>query len=271
MATYAVGDIQGCYEPLCRLLEKLQFSSDRDTLWVVGDLVNRGPDSLATLRYLKNLGDSCIAILGNHDLHLLAVASGIRTRKSSDTLSEVLEAPDCEELLDWLRCRPFMHRDPERKVTMVHAGLPPIWTLNKAMKRARKLEQALQGEDYHKTLKKLFKPDKPITWSPDLGPWKKLRLTSNYFTRMRFCDEQGRLDLANKTSRPGPGFAPWFTFPESPWYDETIIFGHWAALEGKTGLKHIHALDTGCVWGRELTAINLDTFKRTSVHCQPSF
>lgn len=266
MATYAVGDIQGCFDPLCRLLEKLNFDPDNDNLWVAGDLVNRGPDSLSVLRNLKNLGDRCIAVLGNHDLHLLAVAEGIRTEKYSDTISDILAAPDRNELLDWLRHRPFMHYDADRQISMVHAGIPPIWTVEQALKKAQKLEQALQGDEYHKTLKKLFKTDKPKVWSKELGPWKKLRLTANYFTRMRFCNAEGRLELDNKSSMPGAGFAPWFSFPDSPCYHESIIFGHWAALEGRSGLRNIHALDTGCVWGRELTAINVDTFERTSVH-----
>ena len=265
MATYAVGDIQGCFDPLRRLLDKLKFDPEQDTLWVAGDMVNRGPDSLKTLRYLKSLGNHCIAVLGNHDLHLLAVASGIREQKGSDTLDDVLSAPDLDELLDWLRYRPFVHYDAHRNITMVHAGIPPIWSIKKALKKSRKLEIALQGKQYKKTLEKLFQSDQPRIWHKKLEPWKKLSLTASYFTRMRFCDEDGLLNLDNKTSMPTPGEAPWFNFPGSPNYRETIIFGHWAALEGRTGRKNIHALDTGCVWGRKLTALNLDTFKRVSV------
>ena len=265
MSTYAVGDIQGCFDPLCRLLDKLKFDPENDTLWVAGDMVNRGPDSLHTLRYLKGLGDNCVAVLGNHDLHLLAVSTGIRKTKSSDTIDDILAAPDRDELLGWLRHRPFVHHDPERNISMVHAGIPPIWTVEKALKKSRKLEAALQGPQYEKTLKKLFKSDQPVVWGKDLGPWKKLRLTANYFTRMRFCNKNGLLNLDNKTSMPAPGEAPWFNFPGTSCYRETIIFGHWAALEGNSGRENIHALDTGCVWGRELTALNLDTFERTSV------
>lgn len=267
MATYAVGDIQGCFDPLCRLLDKLGFDSTSDKLWVAGDLVNRGPESLKTLRYLKSLGDSCIAVLGNHDLHLLAVSCGLRSLKASDTLTEILEAPDREELLEWLRHCPLVHHDAIRQITMVHAGIPPIWSVQDALTYAKKVEESLQGDKYKKTLKKLFKSDQPQRWDNDLGPWKKLRLTTNYFTRMRFCSHDGQLDLKNKTSLPEPGFAPWYSHPQSPCYRETILFGHWAALEGKTNQSNIHALDTGCVWGKELTAINLDTFERTSVSC----
>ncbi|OED44554.1 bis(5'-nucleosyl)-tetraphosphatase (symmetrical) [Endozoicomonas sp. (ex Bugula neritina AB1)] len=265
MALYAVGDIQGCYDALRRLLDKLSFDPDNDQLWVAGDLVNRGPESLETLRYLKNLGSQCTAVLGNHDLHLLAVAANLRQTKKKDTLDAVLTAIDSDELLHWLRHRPILHHDTDRQVTMVHAGIPPMWTIKQAIKRARKLEAALQSDDYEHTLHTLFKTDKPRLWSNDLSRKKKLRLTASYFTQMRFCTENGLLDLNNKTAAPHDGYAPWFTFPKSPSYRETIIFGHWAALEGKTGLHHIHAIDTGCVWGKHLTALNLDTFERIQV------
>ena len=268
MTAYAVGDIQGCYDPLRRLLDKISFNPDKDTLWVAGDMVNRGPDSLATLRFLKSLGNSCIAILGNHDLHLLAVDAGIRKQKKGDTLGQVLMAPDKEDLIHWLRHRPFLHHSKKKDITMVHAGIPPIWTLNQAKIHARKLEDALQADDYHKLLKTLFKSDKPLGWEDALGRKKKLRLAATYFTRMRFCDDEGRMDLKNKSAKPDKGFAPWYTFEHAPMYGETILFGHWAALEGKTGLPNVHALDTGCVWGRSLTAINLKTFKRSSVPSQ---
>lgn len=264
MATYAVGDIQGCYKPLRRLLDGLQFDPSKDVLWVVGDLVNRGPNSLDTLRYLKGLGDSCIAILGNHDLHLLAVAEGLRKQKAGDTLDDVLAAADANELLYWLRHRPFIHHDEQRQITMVHAGIPPIWTIAQALQESHALEAALQGEDYVQRLKKLFKK-KLDPWSDDLSPKKKLRLTANYLTQMRFCDGQGNLDSHNKSNKPSKGFAPWYSFENSPCYNEQIIFGHWAALGGKSGRSNIHALDTGCVWGKTLTAINVDTFERTSV------
>ncbi|WP_419535115.1 symmetrical bis(5'-nucleosyl)-tetraphosphatase [Endozoicomonas sp.] len=265
MATYAVGDIQGCYDPLRRLLDKLKFDPDHDVLWVAGDMVNRGPKSLETLRYLKSLGNSCIAVLGNHDLHLLAVACGIRKQKGKDTLTELLTAPDADELLNWLRFRPMLHHDDQRGVTMVHAGIPPIWTIEQAIEQARELEQALRSEDHIKWLRKIFKNAKPQPWDNDLKLKKKLRLTASYFTQMRFCNAHGMLDLESKGSTPESGYAPWFSFPESPCYREQIIFGHWAALEGISGHDNIHAIDTGCVWGKSLTAINVDTFERTEV------
>ncbi len=265
MTAYAVGDIQGCYEPLRKLLDKIKFDPASDTLWVAGDMVNRGPDSLATLRFLKSLGKSCIAVLGNHDLHLLAVDAGIRRQKKTDTIGPLLKAPDKEELIEWLRHRPFLHHSKKKEITMVHAGIPPIWTLNQAFIHARKLEEALRSDNYHKLLKTLFKSDKPLGWEDALGRKKKLRLAATYFTRMRFCDEEGRMDLKNKSAKPDVGFAPWYTFEYAPMFGKTIIFGHWAALEGKSGLANIHALDTGCVWGKDLTAINLKTFVRTQV------
>ena len=265
MAVYAIGDLQGCYKPLQRLLKKIDFQPDRDTIWIAGDLVNRGPDSLATLRYLKSLGKSCIAVLGNHDLHLLAVHCGVRKLKKKDTLEEVLKAKDCDELIEWLRHCPILHHDPSRKITMVHAGIPPIWTIREARQRATQLEKALRAKDYTEFLAYLFSKDKLNAWHKTYDRRSRQKMIANYFTCMRFCDHNGRLDLDNKTAHPKKGYYAWFQFPDSPVYKKTIVFGHWAALEGDSGRKHIHAIDTGCVWGRELTALNLKTFKRTSV------
>ena len=265
MATYAVGDIQGCYDPLRRLLDKLSFDPQHDELWVVGDMVNRGPQSLATVRFLKELGDRCIAVLGNHDLHLLAVACGVRRAKDKDTLAELLAAPDADELLQWLRFRPMLHHDQQRQVTMVHAGIPPVWTVAKARVQAQELEQALRSPEYVYWLKKIFKRPKPRPWDDDLKLRKRLRLTAAYFTQMRFCDAQGVLDLDSKGTSAGVGFAPWYSFEQSPCYREQIIFGHWAALNGASNLVNIHAIDTGCVWGKRLTAINVDNWQRTSI------
>lgn len=265
MATYAVGDIQGCYDALRHLLDKLRFDPDHDTLWVAGDMVNRGPKSLATLRYLKGLGDRCVAVLGNHDLHLLAVACGIRKQKDKDTLTELLAAHDADELIQWLRFRPMLHHDAQRQVTLVHAGIPPVWTIEQAIEQARLLEQALRSEDYPVWLKKIFKSSKPRAWDDELKLKKKLRLTAAYLTQMRFCNAHGVLDLESKGTTPQKGYAPWFSFPKSPCYHQQIIFGHWAALAGVSGLDNIHAIDTGCVWGKSLTAINVDGFLRTEV------
>lgn len=265
MSTYAIGDIQGCYDPLMRLLDKLSFNPEHDTLWVAGDLVNRGPQSAEVLRYLKGLGERCIAVMGNHDLHLLAVAAGIREAKGKDTLDSVLDAPDVEELLQYLRHLPFIHHDAQRQLTMVHAGLPPMWDIPRCLEAARDLESVLQGPDYVYWLKKIFKKKKQRPWSDDLNDKKKRRLASNYFTQMRFCDINGVLDLKTKGSEPLSGFFSWYSVPNRVTASEHIIFGHWAALEGDSGLSTVHALDTGCVWGRELTAMNVDNFERTSV------
>ncbi|MDD7805043.1 MAG: symmetrical bis(5'-nucleosyl)-tetraphosphatase [Endozoicomonas sp. (ex Botrylloides leachii)] len=265
MTAFAVGDIQGCYNSLRYLLDKLSFDPEQDTLWVAGDMVNRGPDSLKTLRFLKSLNKSCIAVLGNHDLHLLAVAEGIRKQKKGDTLKEVLAAPDIDELLHWLRHCPFLHHNKKKAITMVHAGIPPIWTLAQAKKNAKHLEKLLQDDSYPELLKILFKSDCSSNSQFPLAHKKTLRLAANYFTRMRFCDSNGHMDLNNKSNTASGAVAPWYTFKQAPMHNDTIIFGHWAALEGKTGRVNIHALDTGCVWGKTLTAINLTTFKRTHI------
>ncbi|MDP0563061.1 MAG: symmetrical bis(5'-nucleosyl)-tetraphosphatase [Candidatus Endonucleobacter sp. (ex Gigantidas childressi)] len=265
MTVYAVGDIQGCYDPLRRLLDKMVFDPENDVLWVAGDMVNRGPESLATIRFLKSLGTSCIAILGNHDLHLLAIDAGIRKQKKHDTLEQILVAPDKDDLLHWLRHRPFLHHNKKMNVTMVHAGIPPIWDLKQAEFYAQELEKRLQADNYNKFLEVLFKSEKPTAWEATLGQEQKLMLAASYFTRMRFCDSKGRVELKNKTATSSDGIAPWYTFVCAPMYEEVILFGHWAALEGETGRRNIHALDTGCVWGRYLTAINIQTFKRIKV------
>ena len=268
MTTYAVGDIHGCYDPFRRLMDKISFDPGKDRLWVTGDMVNRGPDSLATLRFLKSLGNACVAVLGNHDLHLLAVDAGLRKPGKGDTLNQILMAPDREALIEWLRFRPFLHHSKKKDITMVHAGIPPIWTLKKASFYARKLERGLQRNNYHKLLKTLFNVKKPVDWEEASDRKKKLRLAATYFTRMRFCDEYGRLDLDNKSDRPNEGYAPWYNYDHAPVAGRTLVFGHWAALAGETGLPNVHALDTGCVWGKYLTAMNLKTFERTHVKSQ---
>lgn len=274
MTVYAVGDIQGCYDPLRRLLDKVDFKPGRDKLWVAGDMVNRGPDSLATLRFLKSLGDDCISVLGNHDLHFLAIHAKVKKQKKSDTLGKLLSAPDCDQLVHWLRHRPFLHHCPKYSTTMTHAGIPPIWTLKQAKIHAKKLEKALQSDDYRDFLYYIFKGDKKdklTSMEKALTRQAKLKVSANYFTRMRFCDQYGDLDLENKSAKRSlkkREFAPWFSFPKAPMYKSRIIFGHWAALDGKTGRPNIHALDTGCVWGKKLTAMNLKKGTYTSVNYQ---
>ena len=268
MATYAIGDVQGCYGALMRLLDKLRFSPGRDRLWFAGDLINRGPESLKVLREVMALGDSAVTVLGNHDLHFLAVAEGVRHASNSDTLSAVLAAPDCPEICLWLRHKPLIHTDASLGYTLVHAGIPPMWGLNKALRRAAEVQTALTDERYRDFLAAMY-GDEPAGWRPGLEGLARLRVITNYFTRMRFCSPDGQLDLANKS---GPmsvveGFAPWYALENRKTRGQKIIFGHWAALEGNTAEPGIFALDTGCVWGGCLTALCLETQERISVSC----
>lgn len=256
MATYAVGDVQGCFVSLQRLLASAQFDPGVDRLWVAGDLVNRGPDSLGALRYIKSLGDSAVMVLGNHDLHLLAVAEGHQPAHRKDTLAAILAAPEREELLAWLRGRPLLHRDSG--FTMTHAGIPPIWTLDQASDYAREVEAALQGPFYQDFLGAIY-GNTPERWDPGLRGYDRLRLITNYFTRMRFCSADGRLDLTAKEGldKTPQGLAPWFAHPHKS-LDQPLLFGHWAALKGRTSHVNAIALDTGCVWGGQLTMLRLD-------------
>ncbi|CAM3543291.1 symmetrical bis(5'-nucleosyl)-tetraphosphatase [Parendozoicomonas haliclonae] len=264
MTTYAVGDIQGCYDALRRLLDKIDFDEDKDKLWVAGDLVNRGPASAETLRYLKGLGENCTAVLGNHDLHLLAIAAGARKPKRGDTAAEVLDAPDSHELLEWLRFRPFVHHSEKHHCLMVHAGVPPIWDEDKILRRAAELEAAIQGPDSHDFFMHMY-GNQPDHWSKDLTGNDRLRMIANYFTRMRFCSADGTLELDSKGNIPPRGFAPWFLHKHKRSKDLTVLFGHWAALEGRVFKKGYEALDTGCVWGGQLTVMRIKDRKRFSV------
>ena len=259
MATYAIGDVQGCFEPLQRLLAACSFAPDRDRLWFVGDLVNRGPDSLAVLRFVKGLGEGAVTVLGNHDLHLLAVAAGVRWASRKDSLNAVLEAPDREELLAWLRGLPLAHREPGLPHLMVHAGVPPLWSTADTLARAAEVEQALRGPQCEGFLSHMY-GNYPDIWSDDLQGWERLRVITNCLTRMRFCDAAGRLDLDNKGSpeSANAGFAPWFSHRDRTAAGTPLVFGHWAALQGKADTERVHALDTGCVWGARLRAMRLD-------------
>lgn len=268
MTDYAVGDIQGCYSELRHLLDKVSFDPDHDILWAVGDLVNRGPESLETLRYLKSLKKHCIAVLGNHDLHLLAVAHGVRRAKGLDTIDTILAAKDRDKLLDWVRHRPLVHYDKSLKTLMVHAGIPPIWDLDDTRQRAKELEKVLQGKECGEFLENMY-GNKPRRWSDKLNGWKRLRMITNYFTRMRLCQADGTLDLSTKLDINASvnGYAPWFQQPSRLPSKLNVVFGHWAALKGETGMKRIHALDTGCVWGHCLTLMNLTDHQRFNIDC----
>lgn len=269
MATYAVGDLQGCLDPLKCLLERVAFDPQKDTLWLVGDLVNRGPQSLETLRFLYGIRQSLVCVLGNHDLHLLAVWQNIERLKKSDTLSEILNAPDCVELLEWLRQQKLMHYDEQRNLALVHAGVPPQWSLNKALKCAGEVEQALRDDNlFGPYLDGMYGND-PVKWDNDLTGAARLRVITNYFTRMRFCTRDGKLDLKSKEGieTAPPGYVPWFKHKERKTRNLKIIFGHWAALEGQCDEPGVFALDTGCVWGSAMTLMNVDTGERLRCDC----
>ncbi len=266
MSTYVIGDIQGCYQALQNLLALVEFKPETDRLWTCGDLVNRGPESLAVLHFFKALSPAPIIVLGNHDLHLLAVAAGTRQAGSKDTLNDIFSASDAEQLCDWLRYLPLMHHDPQTHFTLVHAGLAPQWTLQQAQSLAREVEAVLQGPDYIQLLQNMF-GDTPASWSDDLTGWPRLRFIINAMTRIRFCTPQGELDL-NFKGPPGAqpsSLLPWFELPERKTQQNPILFGHWAALNGQTTVENIYALDTGCVWGNQLTALRLEDKQRFSV------
>ncbi|MGF6328384.1 bis(5'-nucleosyl)-tetraphosphatase (symmetrical) [Pseudomonas sp. BS3782 TE3695] len=269
MATYAVGDLQGCLEPLQCLLKQVAFDPAKDRLWLVGDLINRGPHSLETLRFLYSIRESLVCVLGNHDLHLLAVGQNIERLKKADTLREILEAPDCAELLEWVRQQKLMHYDEQRDIALVHAGIPPQWSLRKALKYAAEVEDALHDDNRFAPYLDGMYGNEPVKWDNDLKGVARLRIITNYFTRMRFCTSDGKLDLKGKEGidTAPPGYAPWFTHKERKTKGLKIIFGHWAALEGQCNEPGLFALDTGCVWGGAMTLMNVDTGERLQCKC----
>lgn len=269
MATYAVGDLQGCLEPLQCLLKQVAFDPAQDRLWLVGDLINRGPQSLETLRFLFSIRESLICVLGNHDLHLLAVGQNIERLKKADTLREILEAPDSAELLEWVRQQKLMHYDEQRDIALVHAGIPPQWSLRKALKCAAEVEEALRDDNRFGPYLDGMYGNEPVKWDNDLKGAARLRVITNYFTRMRFCTSDGKLDLKGKEGidTAPPGYAPWFAHKERKTKGLKIIFGHWAALEGQCNEPGLFALDTGCVWGGAMTLMNVDTFERLQCKC----
>lgn len=261
MSTYAVGDIQGCLEPLQALLIKINFSPAKDSLWVAGDLINRGPESLQTLRLLYHLRDSSKIVLGNHDLHLLASAAGYRSPTPSDTINEIITAPDRDVLLEWLRQQPLVHHDKSLGYTMVHAGIPPQWSIKDALTYSAEIEAVLRSNKIVSFFKHMY-GNNPDRWDEKLKGHERWRLITNYFTRMRFCDKNGRLELNAKTVTAPKGFSPWFTHSSRKTVNDNILFGHWAALKGITHTPKVFALDTGCVWGGELTMMRLEDQKR---------
>lgn len=272
MTRYAIGDVQGCYDSLITLLDHINFQADSDELWFAGDLVNRGPKSLETLRFIKQLGEAgghpARVILGNHDLHLLACYYTERKTKKKDTFSDILNAPDCDELMAWLIQQPLMLWDKQSNFVMTHAGVPHIWDIDEAFSLSEEVSNALQQENRKVFFEQMY-GNTPAAWSKDLSGVARLRVITNYFTRMRFITEQGELDFAAKEDLDSApeGFSPWFSF--SPHHNTRFIFGHWAALIGKTAYgDQFQATDTGCVWGGRLTALNLDTLERYSCHSE---
>ncbi len=267
MAIYAIGDIQGCYAPLQQLLAKIQFDERKDTLWLTGDLVNRGKESLDVLRFCRDLGGRCMVVLGNHDLHLLAIYHKVRSANEYDTFHDVLAAQDCDVLMQWLLTRPLLVSDDAKKTVMTHAGIAPCWTIDEAKQYAHELENALKTNPAD-TLKHLF-GNTPDRWQENLTGHDRLRCIVNYLTRMRYCNDDGRLEFKFKLkpSEKPATLTPWYEVPHRKDTDWTILFGHWAALQGHTSLPNIHALDTGCAWGETLTALCLETGERVSVGC----
>lgn len=268
MATFAIGDIQGCYDSLCRLLERCAFNPATDRLWLVGDLVNRGPKSLETLRLLKSLGNSALTVLGNHDLYLLMVAEGgAKFRGKDDTLQAIFDAPDCGELLDWLRHQPLCHTEGD--YCLVHAGLLPQWTTQQARELAREVEWALQGPQYHEFVTNLWGSE-PAGWSDDLRGWQRLRVIVNAMTRMRFCTPDGIMEFKTKGElvKAPAGHLPWFEVPGRKSANQVIVAGHWSAL-GLKLMPNLLALDTGCLWGGQLSALRLEDRQLFQVACSP--
>lgn len=265
MATYVIGDIQGCYDAFRRLLDKAAFDPSRDRLWLTGDLVNRGPDNLSTLRFIKNLGDQAVTVLGNHDLHLLGVDAEARKPGKKDTLRDVLDAPDRDELLDWLRHQPLIHR--EGPYVLSHAGIPHIWSVAEAADYAAEVATRLRQPDYRAFLQQMY-GNEPACWELGLRGSERLRVIVNYCTRMRFIAPDGTLDFAAKkgSDQAPPGMRPWYDYPRPEADRHTVfLFGHWAALVGRTGKPHFIALDTGCVWGGQLTLLRLEDGERVQV------
>lgn len=262
MATYAIGDIQGCFDELTALLAQINFNSDRDQLWFCGDLVNRGDKSLETLRFIKSLGSNAVAVLGNHDLHLLATACDHKKPGRKDTFDAILQADDKAELLDWLRHLPLLHHDTENNITLLHAGIHPSWSINKATCLAKEIEHILRGDNYLNFFKHMY-GDKPFVWDDALTGWSRYRFITNIFTRLRYCDANGKPSL-NAKGAPGSqakNLLPWYEVEARESRNDTIIFGHWSTLPhaGISSINNAYAIDSGCLWGGSLTAMRIDS------------
>lgn len=265
MSTYAIGDVQGCYDELMSLLDLIHFNPHQDQIWFAGDLVNRGKNSVDVLRFAKTLGDRQKTVLGNHDFHLLAIANDCQSIRSDDTIQDVLNAPDRDELLDWLRHQKLLHYDVELDFLLVHAGISPQWDLEQAKHYAQEIEKILQSDRYIELLPHLY-GNEPDSWDENLTGWNRCRLIINVFARMRYCDEKGALEFQEKgpidNSKQEQQLYPWFRVPIRKPIKPNIVFGHWAALNGVTNEPGLFAIDTGCAWGHRLTAMRLEDQKR---------
>ncbi len=266
MSTYAIGDVQGCFKELILLLDKINFDETNDHLWFVGDLVNRGPASLEVLNFVINLGESAITVLGNHDLHLVAIAEGLAKQKKIDTLDTILSSPDKQKLLAWLRQQPLMHHDNELNLSMIHAGLPPQWEIHQALELASEVTQILTSDDYLSFLKSMY-GNTPNAWDENLVGHDRLRFIVNCFTRMRYLNNKNELNFSEKGA-PGTQadhLFPWFTIKDRKSKNDRIIFGHWSTV--LLGNIHdftsynVYPIDTGCLWDGELTAMRLEDKK----------
>jgi bis(5'-nucleosyl)-tetraphosphatase (symmetrical) len=266
MATYAIGDVQGCYEELRRLLDQIDFDDQRDTLWFAGDLVNRGPHSLETLRFVRELGNSAFTVLGNHDLHLLAAVNGNKRSQKEKALQGVLKAKDRDELAAWLQTRPLLHQDKKLDFAMVHAGLPPQWTLKQAIGYAQEVEQILRGKEAKSYFRAMY-GNEPDFWQDDLQGMGRYRFITNCLTRLRYCEYDGRLALSvrGEPGRHPPGLLPWFRVPGRRTSNDRLICGHWSTL-GYVEENNVWAIDTGCLWGGHLTALRLDGGRPRPIH-----
>lgn len=269
MAIYAIGDLQGCYDALIKLLDDINFDASEDEIWFAGDLVNRGPDSLRTLRFVKDFPGKRRVVLGNHDLHVLAMYHGIKKPKPSESLAPLLTAEDRDELFNWVRHQSLAHYDEQRNLLMVHAGVAPQWQAQYVPQHAAEVEAQLRSDQYVEFLKNMY-GDGPAYWDEALTSWPRLRFITNALTRIRFCNKEGGLNLQDKGMRDSVSddYLPWFELPQRQSRDTTIVFGHWSAL-GYFQRSGLIALDSGCVWGGCLTAVRLDepSFPVFSVSC----
>ncbi len=270
MSTWAIGDVQGCYDELCELLEEIHFGSS-DQVWFVGDLINRGPKSLEVLRLVKSLGIQAVSVLGNHDLHWLAIHFGGYRAKCGDTFEALAAAPDVVELSHWLRHLPLVHQDSRLRLTMVHAGVYPRWSCERLFGLAGEVEACMRSEAHLVFFQNMY-GNQPGNWSESLGGMERLRFITNACTRMRLLSDAGELDFEHKEELAvaPPHLRPWFEVYAKAFPYERVVFGHWASLDGVTGQPNLHGLDTGCVWGRTLTAMNLETLQRVSVQARSS-